>query len=196
MKVMFLIPHVSDGGAEKILSDLSFNLQAGEMVLVVFERKQGYPFQGRLVSMYLPIEKHSVFARFCGFIRRSYRFWRLLRRERPDCVVSFMGEANFINALVSPRAILTVHNHLSSISHVRSRLETGLFNLLLRTLYRRAAIVAVSGAVKDDLVRHFGIPQDRIVVIRTAVDSQDIQRKVPCARTHRRRSTRPLWIFP
>src|SRR5262249_2418981 len=84
---------------------------------------------------------------------------------------------NFINALVAPRPILTVHNHLTSISHVRSKLETTIFNLLLRTLYRRATIIAVSEAVRDDLVQNFGIPEKSIVVIRTAVESDDVQRK-------------------
>jgi glycosyltransferase involved in cell wall biosynthesis len=174
---MFLVPHVSDGGAEKILSDLSFNLGLGEMVLVVFEQRQGYPFQGRLISMDLPIEKHSTAARIRGFLRRANRFRSILRRERPDCVVSFMGEANFINALVSRRPILTVHNHLSSVSHLRGKLEALIFSLLLKVLYRRATIIAVSEAVKEDLVKQFGIPQERIVIIRTAVDGEGIQRK-------------------
>src|SRR6516225_9864547 len=163
MKLMFLIPHISDGGAEKILSDLSFNLGLGEVVLVVFEEKQGYPFQGRLISMDLPIEKHSIAGRVLGFIRRTYRFRRLVRKERPDCVISFMGEANFINALVSTRPILTVHNHLSSGFHLRGRLEAKIFDFLMRTLYRRATIVAVSEAVKRDLVQYFGIPENRVV---------------------------------
>ena len=176
MKLILLIPHISDGGAEKILSDLSFNLGIGELLLVVFQEKQGYPFQGRLISLNLPVEKHSIFARLFGFIRRTFRFRRILRQERPDCVISFMGEANFINALVSPRPILTVHNHLSSVSNLRGKLESKIFDLLLKTLYRGATIVAVSEAVKQDLVTHFRLPENRIVVIRTAVDSQQIQR--------------------
>src|SRR3989475_10809413 len=140
MKVIFLIPVVSDGGAEKIASDLSFTLGVDEILLVVFEQRQGYAFQGRLISMDLPIERRSVFARVAGFIRRTYRFRRILRQERPDCVISFMGEANFINALVSHRSILTVHNHLSSVSNLRGRLESKVFALLLRILYRRATI--------------------------------------------------------
>src|SRR5947207_3114605 len=151
MKLVLLIPHISDGGAEKILSDLSFNLGIGELLLVVFEEKQGYPFQGRLISLNLPVEKHSIFARLFGFIRRTFRFRRILRQERPDCVISFMGEANFINALVSPRPILTVHNHLSSVSNLRGKLESKIFDLLLKTLYRGATIVSVSEAVKEDL---------------------------------------------
>src|SRR5437762_11185119 len=85
MKVIFLIPHVSDGGAEKIASDLSFTLGVDEILLVVFQQRQGYAFQGRLISMDLPIERHSVFGRVGGFIRRTYRFRRIRRQERPDC---------------------------------------------------------------------------------------------------------------
>jgi glycosyltransferase involved in cell wall biosynthesis len=177
MKLMFLIPHISDGGAEKILSDLSFNLGLGEVVLVVFQEKQGYPFQGRLISMDLPIEKHSITARVLGFIRRTYRFRRLVSKERPDCVISFMGEANFINALVSPRPVLTVHNHLSSLFHLRGRLEARIFAFLMRILYRRATIIAVSEAVKQDLVTYFRVPENRIVVILTVIDRVEIQRK-------------------
>ena len=177
MKLMLLVPHLSDGGAEKIVSDLSLNLGLGEIVLVVFHQRQTYPFQGRLISMNLPIERHSIFARMRDFIRRVYRFKRILRQERPDCVISFMGEANFINALVSRRPILTVHNHLSSNGFLRGRLESMIFNLLVKTLYRRATIIAVSEAVKDDLVTHFGLRKHQIVVIVTAVDVQEIERR-------------------
>src|ERR1051326_2695973 len=135
MKVMFLIPHVFDGGAEKVLSDLSFNLGLGEVVLVVFEEKQAYPFHGRRISMNLPIEKESMPRRIIGFIRRALRFRRIVRQERPDCVLSFMGEANFINALVFRKPILAVHSHLSSVGSTRGKLELAIFDLLLKTLY-------------------------------------------------------------
>jgi glycosyltransferase involved in cell wall biosynthesis len=177
MKLILLIPHISDGGAEKILSDLSFNLDLGEQLLVVFQEKPGYPFHGRLISMNLPIERQSVVARAFGFVRRIHRFHRIVQQEQPDCVVSFMGEANFINAVVSRRPILTVHNHLSSVSGERSRFESKIFDLLLRALYRRAKIIAVSEAVKDDLVKHFRIPNERVAVINTAIDAEAIRRK-------------------
>jgi glycosyltransferase involved in cell wall biosynthesis len=194
MKLVLLIPHISDGGAEKILSDLSFNLDMGELLLVVFQEKQGYPFQGRLTSLDLPAEKNSIFARICGFVRRTYRFKRILRHEQPDCVISFMGEANFINALVSRRPILTVHNHLSSVSHLRGKFESKIFDLLLKTLYRRATIIAVSEAVKQDLVNHFRLPENRVVVIRTAVDSEAVERRAAEAVTCPWNSSLPVII--
>src|SRR6185503_14706275 len=119
MKVMFLIPHLSGGGGERVLSDLSRAL-GDETVLVVFEKKFSYPFHGRVISLELPIDKRSIISRFTGFVRRVWRFRRLLWEERPNAVISFMGEANLINALVSQRPILTVHNHMTAFSGMRT----------------------------------------------------------------------------
>jgi glycosyltransferase involved in cell wall biosynthesis len=81
-----------------------------------------------------------------------------------------MGEANFINALVSPRPILSVHTHMSSIGAMRRGIEASAVRLLIRRLYGRATVVAVSDAVKSDLVENFGVPNRQVVVIPNAVD--------------------------
>ncbi len=186
MKVMLVIPHVSDGGGEKILSDLSCNLKA-EIVLVVFQQKFSYPFTGKLISLDLPIDRKSIWSRLRGFIQRSYRFRRVLRQERPDAVISFMGEANLINALMSPRPIVTVHNHLSSLAELRqvaaaSRIlkartwfEAAVSKALMGILYRRATVVAVAEAVKRELIEQFRVPEEQIVVIPNAVNNREIQ---------------------
>jgi hypothetical protein len=80
-----------------------------------------------------------------------------LKREKPDVVISFMGEANILNALLAERPILTVHNHLSSGRFVSGRLETKLSELLSETLYRRATGVAVSHGVRQDLIDVFKV---------------------------------------
>ena len=45
MKIMLLVPHLSGCGGERIVSDLSCNLNADELVLVVFEKKFSLPLQ-------------------------------------------------------------------------------------------------------------------------------------------------------
>jgi glycosyltransferase involved in cell wall biosynthesis len=175
MKVMFLIPHVSGGGGERVLSELSCSL-GDETVVVVFEQKFSYPFHGRLVSLDLPINRQSPLTRLTGFLRRTYRFRRLLARERPNVVISFMGEANLINALVSPRPVLTVHNHMSALSKMRNRLEAFFVDALNRRLYKRATIVAVSQSIKTDLIENFGMAAERVTVIPNAVNPLEIQK--------------------
>src|SRR5262249_47452782 len=69
MKVMLVIPHVSGGGGEKVLSELACNLRA-ETVVVVFEEKFSYPVRGKVISLNAPINRSSAIARAWGFLRR------------------------------------------------------------------------------------------------------------------------------
>ena len=88
-------------------------------------------------------------SRFTGFVRRALRFRRLLAEERPNVVISFMGEANLINALLSHRPLLTVHNHMTAFSGMRGRVESFFVRILNKALYRRATVVAVSQSIKS-----------------------------------------------
>ena len=174
MKVMFLIPHLSGGGGERVLSDLSRAL-GDETVLVVFEKKFSYPFHGRVTSLELPIDRRSIVSRFTGFVRRVLRFRRLLAEERPNIVISFMGEANLINALLSQRPILTVHNHMTAFSGMRGPVESFLVRILNKALYRRVTVVAVSQSIKSDLIENYGLSAERVVVIPNSVNAADVE---------------------
>jgi len=187
MKLMMLVPHLSGGGGERIVADLSRNLRADELVVVVFEKKFSYPYGGRLVSLDLPIQRDSVFTRAIGLLRRIRKFRGVLKAEQPDVVLSFMGEANVINAWLAKRPILSIHSHLSSlaeaghstadegISRLRSRLEAAIYRVLMSLLFKRATVVAVADSIGKELVEHFRLPGSRVVVIPNAVDISEIQ---------------------
>ena len=51
MKIMQIVPHLSGFGGERIVPDISSNLNADELVLVVFEKKFTSPCKGRGVSL-------------------------------------------------------------------------------------------------------------------------------------------------
>jgi glycosyltransferase involved in cell wall biosynthesis len=189
MKVMLVVPHLSDGGGERVASDLSCSLRADDLSLAVFETRPGYPYRGRLLSLELPIDRRSVLTRVRGFLKRCLRFRRLLRKERPDTVLSFMGEANLINALLSPRPIVTVHNQPLSFpaligaaaargpARMRARFEAAMHRQLIGALFRRATVVAVSESIRRELIAGFRIPPARIVTIANAVNAQEIREK-------------------
>ena len=121
-------------------------------------------------------------------MKRLFQFRRVLRHERPDVVLSFMGEANLINAFLAKRPIVTIHNHLSSFAEVthdtaskgfakvRSRFEAAVHRVLIRRLFRRATVVAVAGAVRKELVEYFKVPDRKVVVISNAVNAPEIQK--------------------
>jgi N-acetylgalactosamine-N,N'-diacetylbacillosaminyl-diphospho-undecaprenol 4-alpha-N-acetylgalactosaminyltransferase len=173
MKVMLVIPHVSGGGGEKVLSELACRLQA-EIVVVVFEEKFSYPVNGKVISLNAPIDRTSSLSRALGFFRRLRLFRRALHAERPDVVLSFMGEANLINALVSARPVLSVHTHMSSIDTMRGGVEAVAVRALVRWLYKRAVVIAVSDSVKRDIVEKFNVPSSQVAVISNAADISNI----------------------
>jgi glycosyltransferase involved in cell wall biosynthesis len=187
MKIMLLVPHLSDGGGERIAADLSCSLNTDDLVLVVFEKKFSYPYKGRVISLDRPVDRRSVFTRAVGFANRLFQFSRVLRQERPDVVLSFMGEANLINAFLAKRPIVTIHNHLSSFAEVtrdtaskglgkaRSRFEAVVHRMLIRRLFKRATVVAVASAVRKELVEYFKVPERQVVVISNAVNASAIQ---------------------
>jgi glycosyltransferase involved in cell wall biosynthesis len=189
MKLILMAPHLAGGGGERIVATLSRDLRVSELVVVVFEKKFSYPYGGRLVSLDLPIQRGSVVSRASGLIQRILGFRRVLKKERPDVVLSFMGEANIINALLADRPILCVHNHISSfaqaghstasgrVAKIRSRFEATIYRLLMAFLFKRATVVAVADSIGKDLIGRFGLPESRVVVIPNAVDAADIQRR-------------------
>ncbi len=173
-KVMFLCAHLSDGGAEKVLSELSCNLPIYiEQVIVLFEKKITYPYKGRLISFDSPTTSLSFFNRTYKFIQRIFRMKKIIKIENPDCVISFMEEANFINIMVSENPIVTVHI-LQSINPKRLSSLIAI-KLLILVLYNRVKVIAVSKGVKNDLIKKFGVKEEKIQVIYNPVGIKEIQ---------------------
>lgn len=173
-KVMFLSAHLSYGGAEKVLSELSCNLPDDiEQVIVLYEKEITYPYKGRLISLDSPITSLSFFNRAYKFIQRIFRLKKIIKTENPDCVISFMEEANFINIMVSENPIVTVHI-LQSINPKRLSSLIAI-KLLISVLYNRAKVIAVSKGVKNDLIKKFGVKEEKVQVIYNPVRINETQ---------------------
>lgn len=172
-KIMFLIAHLSDGGAEKVLSEISCNLPGDiEQVIVLFEKKVTFPYRGKLISLDLPVSSLSLPERIYKFIRRVLRFRKIVRMEKPDLVISFCEEANFINIMVSRNPVVTVHI-LQSINPKKLSSYFAI-KFLISALYNRAKVIAVSKGVKDDLIKNFGVREESVRVIYNPVSIEKI----------------------
>jgi glycosyltransferase involved in cell wall biosynthesis len=97
-----------------------------------------------------------------------------------------MGEANLINAVVSRRPILSVHN-LPGLCELNQtgmpaglgmRVQSAIATALAGVFYRRArTIVAVSEHVQSELLRKFRLSPKQVAVIPNAVNVEEIQRR-------------------
>lgn len=109
---------------------------------------------------------------------------RLARETRADVVSTFLNRSHTIailaKALFAPhlRIVINVHEMLTDhLERFFSPLERGLMRAFIRRGFPRAEkIIAVSEGVKQDLVRHFSIPAQRITVVPNPVNLDRIRR--------------------
>ncbi len=175
-KIMFFIASLYQGGGERVVSELSLHLPLlyhTETTILLFENRVSYPYKGKLLSLDVPLSTNP-FLRFCNFFLRLFQFCNVLRKEKPDYVISLGNGANMMNILCNrKKAIPRVDLFLSE----SARGFWGLvYKIFVRFFFNGAQyIVSVSKAAADDLVEHYGVSEDRIRIIYNPVDIERIQ---------------------
>ena len=182
MKILVVIPGLRGGGAERVVSLLSREwAKSHEVTIALFDASgRAYDYGGRTVELPEPVWPFP----FNFFhLRGAYnicmgaaRLVRLIRRERPDRVVSFMEYANVPAVIASaltgrlPRLTISVRNDPAKFPFR--------YRLVAPLLYRLPArVIAVSEGVRRGLVSACRLPLERTsfvpnpVVMRNAQDA-------------------------
>lgn len=170
-KILFVLPSLNGGGAERVFLTLAREMEArGHVVaLVVLQKK------GALLTATDNLRVDSLDAR--NLRQAIPRLARLLRRERPDTVVSAMPVLNNgvvlarILSRTEPRLVLTDHSN-PEVAHRSGRwLRRHLMPLASRNLYPKAeVIVGVSEGVSRDLARFLRLPASRVAALYNPIE--------------------------
>lgn len=176
MKICFVIPTLTSGGAERVavtvLSALDGNRH--ERVLYLFSDANAVYLDRVAAGVRIVVARQSS---WLGRLRELSAF---LREFQPDIVMPFLSY--FITAMaVSLAAVRSavVFNQGTPTSGFlddpdfrwKQPWRRRLFAVMTRYFYRRAdAIVATSKGVADDLVANYGVPRGRIHVLHNPVD--------------------------
>ena len=184
-KLVFFIPTLSGGGAERVVSELSLNFPASvEQHIVLFENKISYPYKGQIISLGLKsLGSQNFFVKPFEIFRRFLRFRKIVVELKPNAVISFL-QANTINILVGlslpfrkHKVIISERTATSKIDFIMKGLYGFVNRAVMKFVYRRAdVIVAVSEHIKDELGCMFMIDSTRIKVIYNPIDVAKITR--------------------
>ncbi len=171
MKVIFLIPTLARGGGERVVSELSLHLPENtERIIVLFDKQVSYPYKGKLVSLDIPLG-NALPLKIYYFFVALLRFRKIVKKEKPDWVVSFIRPANIINVLSGAKAVLRVDSFLSSVPGFA-------YKVLTRLFYNKAfKIVCVSEASAKDLTDSFGVKKEKIKVIYNPLNIAQIKQE-------------------
>lgn len=161
-KVLFVIPSLAGGGAERAVSTLSqaFQAHGHEPIVATFGGPVEYPVGGRHVDLGAGWPASRIARKLAHTFLPVLPLRRLIAKEHPGAVVSFLS--NVAPILAFRPLTVSVRTHYERLSF--------LDRIAIHTLYRLPHVlrtVVPSRGLADDLRRR-GLP--RVVTIPNAVD--------------------------
>jgi glycosyltransferase involved in cell wall biosynthesis len=179
-RVAFVAPSLNGGGAERAAVTVlnALDPQVFERALYLFRREGPY-----LRDVDPSIE--LVGAQDDGRAARIRQLSSFVARWRPQIVVSFLSYFSVFTALALARSkarfVINQQTPLSAFLTDRDYawrqpLRRRLFEAVARAVYPRAAIVATSKEVGEDLIARFGVPRDAVTTIPNPADLAAIAR--------------------
>lgn len=194
-KILFLIPTLSIGGGERVVSELSLNLpESIDRVIVLFKNEISYPYKGKIIALDIPLPLKNPFLKIYNYFCGLLKFKKIIKAEKPDYVISFGHPANIMNILSSSKAIVRVDNFYSSSL---PGFGGSIYKFLIKLLFKKAhLIVEVSNESARDLVENFGARKDKIKVIYNPLNIKEIEilAKEPLSDDHRAIFENPVII--
>jgi len=170
-KVAFLIQSLSNGGAERALSNLTVNITDKniEKYIITYRDIVDYEYDGHYISMNFK-EPNNLLSKFYIEFKAKKKLKKIKEQYKFDIVVSFLTNPNLINIKTKgkEKVILSVRNH-------RSTSNSGLVKLFLdfqtKKYYDKSdKIIGCSKVVAQDLVDNFGQNKNKVTSIYNSFD--------------------------
>lgn len=182
MKVLHLINTLSAGGAELHLLFLCRHMKRRGLDLVVACLKEDIPGSRRLRPDF---EQEGISVINLHAERRFEprcipRLFRLLRAHRPALIHTHLPRADFVGAIA--HHLYPAIPWITSVHDIYSRSWSGRWTLpLFNYVWRRAdAVIAISQAVQDWLLRECRFPAANVTVIHYGIEAEGFDlRHVP-----------------
>ncbi|MBM7690780.1 glycosyltransferase involved in cell wall biosynthesis [Peribacillus deserti] len=177
-KVGLYIPHLSNGGAERVVSRLSYILQDYyEVYIILNEDSIKYDVFCEVINLKMPAQP-SVIKKVFLPICRARKLKNIKQKYQLECMISFLTSANIVNALSDTRntsTILSVRN-FSELEKNKSKISK-MKNFLMKFLYKKADyVVPVSLALENSLIENYNIPPNKIKTIYNPYDIEEISK--------------------
>ena len=185
-KVMFIIPHLGSGGAERVVANLCNGLADYERIVLIFENIIKYNVEAQVISINSPASQ-SLLRKLLNFPIRYLKIKRIKKETNPNFTVSFLEPANLFNVLTkmdNQKTILSFCSHYTKTLQEDPFFGEGItrsilkifYTLALKTIYNRAdLLVAISKGVAEGLIKNYGINSNKVKVIYNPYPIEEIR---------------------
>ncbi len=165
IKVLHILPSLSSGGAERLVLDLLSNFSANNfsVELLLFKSKGFFYDEARSKGIKVIVFKK----RFKLDIINFFNIYKRIRKLSPDIVHTHLG-ADIYGSLAAKLAGV---KFVVSTEHNVAKNNGGAYNFfrkILSCFFNK--IIAVSSAVKNDLINNFKLKEGKVILIHNGVD--------------------------
>lgn len=173
-KILMIIPTLSNGGAERVVSNLSIGLEKEYDIDILLDYdKVGYDYRGNIIKC-LPNVKREPKGLLKIFMNlKKYVILRTMKKKHQyDVYISHLRLSNFWNALSGSNnciTIATVHNSITRKLALAKGLKIW-FHIEKFSYENVTRVVTVSHGASSELKNIYGLPAERIVTIWNGTD--------------------------
>jgi len=178
-KVGLLISSLNGGGAERVVSRLSFILANDyDLYIILFDASNiKYDFSGKIININVPSNEKGILSKIKLLIKRSLRLKKIKKSEKLDMVISFLDSPNMVNVLSRThkcKVILSVRNYIDIEKNTLK--IPNIMDLLHKKIYRSAdKIIPVSKEISKLLNQKYLISESKLKVVYNPYDINEIE---------------------
>lgn len=181
MNILLLIPELGKGGAQRSISKLCNQLSTQHKVyLYTFHSEYEQKFPTNIQPEALAPLAKNKWDKLKVWKQRKRQLKRLKTELKIEVSISFLEGANYLNATTKgkEKVILSVRGS-KQFDHKISGISGWFRKKVLIPHYFKKAdqIVSVSDGIKLELTHFFGIPENKISVIKNFYNAQEIAEK-------------------
>jgi len=152
MKIVLVISTLNPGGAERVMCELAneFSLENNEVHLVLLVKSvQFFKVSDSVTIHELGFENRNVLYKIYDVIKTFIRLRRLLKKEKPNMVLSFMSKYNVFTLLAS--RFLKLRVFVSDRNNPKKEIPFFINYLRNRTYKHASGIVAQTNLAMEIL---------------------------------------------
>ncbi len=176
-KIMFVMPSLSGGGAERVMLNLVKYIDRDKFIPIFVLNKK----EGKLLE-YLPSDIEVIDLNINQARYAIFKIAKKIKEIKPDILFSTLGHLNLLIAIIRPfysKKIKFISRESNTVSlENKGEKYPRLFDFLYRNFYNNFdLIITQSKYMKDDLIENFGIKKDKMITIYNPVDIKNILEK-------------------
>ncbi|MGD7043172.1 glycosyltransferase [Jeotgalibacillus proteolyticus] len=184
-EIAFIIPTISKGGAERVVTTISNSLSQEIDVIVYHRVENEYLCNKNIVNLNIP-KANSIFGKIINLFYKYKEINKIKKKNGYKKIISFLDNPNLINVLTKKKNQKTIVSIRNKQSMEFKGIKKVFHKILVKHIYSKAdVIVAISSGVKKDLIENFDICKKKIIVIHNPIDVDLInyQKNIPIDNT-------------